>query len=61
MLTPNLNSGAMGALQARKSNGRGPKVMIFRSLSASSVRAMGMNSAIMSAHSSAVPTGYSGM
>ena len=61
MFTPSLYSGAMGALQAKKSAGRGPKVMIFRLRRPRIARAMGTNSAIMSAHSSAVPTGYSGM
>ncbi len=38
-----------------------PKEMIFRSFTPRMVRAMGTNSAILSASSSAVPTGYSGM
>ena len=45
----------------RKFSGRGPKLMIFRSESPIRPRAMGRKSWIMSAHSSAVPTGYSGI
>ena len=51
----------MGALQAKKSWGRGPKVMIFRFFTPMMARAMGTNSLIILAQSSAVPTGYSGM
>ena len=51
----------MGALQARKFMGRGPKVMSFKRLTAYTARAMGRKAWIMSAHSSASPTGYSGM
>ena len=51
----------MGALQAKKSWGRGPKVMIFRFCTPMTARAMGTKSAIIFATSSAVPTGYSGI
>ena len=51
----------IGALQAKKSWGRGPKVMILRLFRPTITRAIGMNSAILSASSSALPTGYSGM
>ena len=51
----------MGALQAKKSWGRGPKVMIFRFFTPMTALAMGTKSAIILVMSSAVPTGYSGM
>ena len=51
----------MGALQARKLVGRGPKEMIFKCFKAYTARAMGRKPCSMSAHSSASPTGYSGI
>ena len=50
-----------GGIAGEEVRGRGPKVMIFRFFTPMMARAIGMNSRIISAHSSAVPTGYSGM
>ena len=51
----------MGALQAKKSCGRGPKVMILRFFTPMMARAMGRKSRMRWAVSSAVPPGASGM
>ena len=47
----------IGALQAKKSCGRGPKVMILRLRTPMIVRATGTKSLIIWATSAAVPTG----
>ena len=59
--TPRLYSCLIGALHAKKFNGLGPKLMIFRSDKPITVLAIGRKSWIISAHSAAVPTGYSGI
>ena len=51
----------MGALQARKSCGRGPKAKILSLARPRMIRATGTKPAIMAATSSGTPTGYSGM
>ena len=59
--TPKLYNCLIGALQAKKSCGLGPKDIIFKFLSPIKAVATGINSFIISATSSAVPTGYSGI
>jgi quercetin dioxygenase-like cupin family protein len=55
------DANAQNTLHARKLAGRGPKLMIFRFLTATTAVATGTKSLIMAATSSASPTGYSGM
>ncbi len=59
--TPKLYNCLIGALQAKKSCGLGQKDIIFKFCNPKIVVSIGSNSLIISATSSAVPTGYSGI